>query len=150
MKFLTFFFILVYSAFVVSGCTTDEKTGEVKLFGIVPAETVVETAEAVSNEAKGAGGVLGIVGTIAASGFALWRRKKELAEKSNAEKAKAVAVSVIDGVDAILAKVNEAKAEGGSWTPTKEELLALLKSAQNKAGTRTDVDTLIAEKAVTA
>lgn len=150
MKFLTFFFILVYSAFVVSGCTTDEKTGEVKLFGIVPAETVVETAEAVSNEAKGVGGVLGIVGTIAASGIALWRRKKELAEKSNAEKAKAVAVSVIDGVDAILAKVNEAKAEGGSWTPTKEELLALLKAAQNSAGTRTDVDTLIAEKAVTA
>jgi hypothetical protein len=147
MKFITFFFILISAALINVGCTTDSETGEVKLFGIVPAETVVETAESVSNEAKGSGGILGIVGTIAASCFALWRRKKELAEKSNAEKAKAVALSVIDGVDAIIAKVNEAKADGGSWTPTKEELLDLLKAAQNSAGTRSDVDNLLAEKA---
>lgn len=146
MKNTYLLFILLLSA-LLAGCTTNAETGELELFGLVPAETVVSTAETVANEAKGAGGVLGIVGTIAASGFALWRRKKELAEKSNAEKAKAVAVSVIDGVDAILAKVNEAKAEGGSWTPTKDELLSLLKAAQNKAGTRSDVDTLIAEKA---
>lgn len=132
---------------VSNGCTTDEATGAVELFGIVPvSDNAINTAEAVANEAKGSGGLLGIAGTVAAAAIAWWRNKAALASASNAEKAKAVAGSVIDGVDAILKKVDEVQSEGGVWAPSREELLALVKAAQNSAGTRSGVKELIAEK----
>lgn len=144
-----FIYTLIFSIGAWGGCYHDHETGETRLLGVVPiTEQTVETVEVVADEAKGQGGILGIVGTVVASGIALWRRRKELAEKGKAETAKAVAGSVIDGVDAILKKVEEAKAEGGSWTPTREELLALVKAAQDSAGTRSQVKELISEKAV--
>lgn len=143
MKFLVILFILA-AAFFETACTTNPETGEQAVFGVVPVETLVNAGEVVANEAKGSGGILGIAGTIAAVGIAYWRRRKELAEKSNAEKAKAIAVSVIDGVDAIIEKIEDAKTDG--WTPTKDELLALLKAAQNAAGTRDGVNEILAEK----
>ena len=136
------------AALMLSGCATNPETGAAELFGLVPVETVVETVEPVAQEAKSAGGILGIAGTVVAGAIAYWRRRKELAEKSNAEKAKAVAVSVIDGVDAILSKIDNAK-DGGGWAPTKDELCALLKAAQTAAGTRDDVKQILAEKAAT-
>ena len=145
MKFLIFILVVLVSAFA-AGCTTNPGTGVQEIFGLVPVNTVVDVGEAVANEAKGAGGILGIAGTLAAGAIAYWRRRKELAEKSNAEKAKAVAASVIDGVDAILTKISEANAEGGSWAPTKDELIALLKATQTAAGTRDGVNEILAEK----
>lgn len=129
------------AALMLSGCATNPETGATELFGLVPVETVVETVEPVAQEAKSAGGILGIAGTVVAGAIAYWRRRKELAEKGKAEKAKAVAVSLIDGVDAILAKIERAK-DGGGWTPTREELLAILKATQEDEGTRADVDAL--------
>lgn len=149
MKTVFIFSLLLLAAFFETACTTNPETGKTELFGIVPVETVVETVEPVAREAKSAGGILGIAGTVVAGAIAYWRRRKELAEKGNAEKAKAVAVSVIDGVDAILKKISEANAEGGSWTPTKEELCALLKATQTAAGTHDDVKQILAEKTAT-
>lgn len=143
---LFFICILILAAAFFAGCTTNPETGAQELFGFVPVESVVDTVEPIANEAKTSGGVLGIAGTLVASAIALWRRRKELAEKSNAEKAKAVAGSVIDGVDAILKKIEETKASGGEWAPSKEELLALLKAKQVSAGTRADVDEILADK----
>lgn len=144
---MQYWFYLSFGCLVLSGCITDPDTGEAAILGVVPVEDAIATAEVVAEEAKGQGGLLGIAGTVVASAIALWRRKKELAEKSNAEKAKIVAGSVIDGVDLILQKVEQTKESGGDWTPTKEELLKLLKSAQDKAGTRSDVNKILSEKA---
>lgn len=142
MKAFIFVLVLIAALFE-TGCTKNPQTGKTEICGR-PVEAVADTVEPIANEAKSSGGIIGLVGTVVAGGIAYWRRRKELAEKSNAEKAKAVATSVIDGVDAILAKVEEAKAEG--WAPTKEELLGLLKAAQNAAGTRAGVDEILAGK----
>lgn len=132
---------------VSNGCTTDATTGAVELFGVIPvSDNAIDTAEAVANEAKGNGGILGIAGTVVAGAIAWWRNKAALANASNAEKAKAVAGSVIDGVDAILKKIEETQAGGKVWAPSREELLSLVKAAQNSAGTRSEVKELIAEK----
>ena len=148
MKTVFIFSLLLFAACFETACTTNPETGATELFGLVPVDAVVETVEPVAQEAKSAGGILGIAGTVVAGAIAYWRRRKELAEKSNAEKAKAVAVSVIDGVDAILSKIDNAK-DGGGWAPTKDELCALLKAAQTAAGTRDDVKQILAEKAAT-
>lgn len=142
-----FFIVLLVAAFFATGCTVDPATGTTELFGVIPvSESVIETAEAVAKEGKSQGGILGILFGGASVAFAWWRRRKELAATDKAGKLKLAATSVIDGVDLILKKIEEAKASGESWTPTKEELLALLKAAQNSAGTRPDVDELIQEK----
>lgn len=148
MKTVFIYSSLIFAAFFGTACTTNPETGATELFGLVPVDAVVDAVEPVAQEAKSSGGILGIAGTVVASAIAYWRRRKELDEKSNAEKAKAVAVSVIDGVDAILSKIDNAK-DGGGWAPTKDEICALLKAAQTAAGTRDDVKQILGEKAAT-
>lgn len=138
--------ILATLTVILTACTTNSE-GVSELFGIIPLdESTVDTVETVATEAKSSGGILGIIGTVVGGGIALWRRKKELAEKSNAEKATEVAKSVVSGVSSILDKVSEVH-DGGSWTPTKEELIALLVAAQEAAGTRSEVDKILSEQA---
>lgn len=146
MKFYILYVLILIVAFFEAGCTTNPETGEAELFGIMSVESVVDTVEPAAEQAAQSGGVLGIAGTMIASVIAYWRRRKELAEKANAEKAKAVAISVIDGIDVILKKASDANAEGGSWAPSKDELLAILKAVQNNAGTRNGVNEILAEK----
>lgn len=123
------------AALLFSGCATDPTTGEVELFGLVPVDTAVEVAEATANTASSSGGLLGIVGVVAGTALSLWRRRREIAVKD-------AALSVIDGVDEIIAKARAAKESGKSWSPTPEEIVALVKAVQNHAGTRGDVDEL--------
>lgn len=118
---------------VLAGCATNPETGATELFGLIPADAALDAAEAAAGEAAGSGGLLGILGVVAGTAIGIWRRRREQTLRAAAE-------SVIEGVDEILAKARAAQTDGGSWTPTPEELTALLKAAQNAAGTRATVD----------
>ncbi|MGN0884896.1 MAG: hypothetical protein ACI4P6_06845 [Candidatus Spyradosoma sp.] len=127
------------AVFIFTGCTTNPETGGAELFGVFPIEdATIDAAEAAANRASESGGALGVAGTLVASAIALWRRRKELEEKSATERAKAVAKSVIAGAEKILSKADGAC----PWTTTREELVALLKEEQEKAGTRAEVNAL--------
>ena len=135
-KWIVVFFVL--GAVALSGCVTDPVSGETDFLGFIPvSETTVAAAEVAAERASESGSALGIAGTLVASAIALWRRRKELEEKSAAERAKVVAQSVIAGAEKILSK-----AESEGWNPTRAELAGMLKEEQEKAGTRADVNEL--------
>lgn len=128
------------AALMLSGCATNPDTGAPTLFGFDVPESAFAAAETAAEEASSSGGLLGIVGVVAGTALSLWRRRREIAVKD-------AALSVIDGVDEIIAKARAAKESGKSWSPTPEEIVALVKAVQNHAGTRGDVDELRKENA---
>ena len=135
------------AAAALTGCTVDPATGESALFGVVPIsagteEAALAAAENAAVEAEQSGGLLGVAGVLAGTAIAWWRRRKELASASDADKAKLAALSLIDGIDAVAAKIEATKESGGSWTPTRDELLAVIAAAQERAGTRDAVNAL--------
>lgn len=142
--------ILSFSLFALlalTGCTVDPATGESALFGAIPIsaeteEAVLTAAENAAGAAEQSGGLLGVAGVLAGTAIAWWRRRKELASASDADKAKLAALSLIDGIDAVAAKIEATKECGASWTPTRDELLAVIAAAQERAGTRDAVNAL--------
>ena len=135
------------AAAALAGCTVDPATGETQLFGAIPIsagteEAALAAAENAAGAAEQSGGLLGVAGVLAGTAIAWWRRRKELASASDADKAKLAALSLIDGIDAVAAKIEATKESGGSWTPTRDELLAVIAAAQERAGTRETVNAL--------
>lgn len=143
-EFLSF---SLFALIALTGCTVDPSTGETQLFGVVPIsagteEAVLTAAENAADKAANSGGLLGAAGVLAGTAIAWWRRRRELASASDADKAKLAALSLIDGIDAVAAKIEATKESGGSWTPTRDELLAVIAAAQERAGTRDAVNAL--------
>ena len=143
-EFLSF---SLFALIALTGCTVDPATGESALFGVVPIsagteEAVLTAAENAAGAAEQSGGLLGVAGVLAGTAIAWWRRRKELTSASDADKAKLAALSLIDGIDAVAAKIEATKESGGSWTPTRDELLAVIAAAQERAGTRDAVNAL--------
>ena len=140
------------AAAALAGCTVDPATGESALFGAIPIsaeteEAALTAAENAADAAAQSGGLLGVAGVLAGTAIAWWRRRKELASASDADKAKLAALSLIDGIDAAAAKIEATQAADAPWTPTREELLAVIAAAQDRAGTRETVNALRAEAA---
>lgn len=130
-----------------TGCTVDPATGESALFGAIPIsagteDAVLTAAENAAGAAEQSGGLLGVAGVLAGTAIAWWRRRKELASASAADKAKLAALSLIDGIDAVAAKIEATQAADAPWTPTRDELLAVIAAAQERAGTRDAVNAL--------
>ena len=139
--------VSLFAALALTGCTVDPATGESALFGAIPIsaeteEAVLAAAENAAGAAEQSGGLLGIAGVLAGTAIAWWRRRKELASASDADKAKLAALSLIDGIDAVAAKIEATQAADAPWTPTREELLAVIAAAQDRAGTRETVNAL--------
>ena len=140
--------ILSFSLFALlalTGCTVDPATGESALFGAIPIsagteEAVLTAAENAAGAAEQSGGLLGVAGVLAGTAIAWWRRRKELASASDADKAKLAALSLIDGIDGVAAKIEATQAADAPWT--RDELLAVIAAAQDRAGTRDAVNAL--------
>ena len=135
------------AAAALAGCTVNPATGESALFGAIPIsaeteEAALAAAENAADAAAQSGGLLGIAGVLAGTAIAWWRRRKELASASAADKAKLAALALIDGLDAAAATIEATQAADAPWTPTRDELLAVIAAAQDRAGTRETVNAL--------
>ena len=118
--------------------TSDPVTGVVSESRELTDESVA-VIDGTLNAGAASGGLLGLISTAGLAAWGLYKTRK-------ANSATKVAASIAAGVSGVLGKIAEAEASGSELKVTREDAIALLKAAQNDAGTREAVKALLAKQ----